>query len=75
MSNVGGKANELRDKIFSLMLTGKGSSDSAVSMSGFGLSSQPVDATHALNLSAGVSNCNVFLGRSFNWRAILLRAL
>ncbi len=30
------------------------------------LSSQPVDATHALNFSAGVSNFNVFLGRSFN---------
>ena len=32
----------------------------------FDLPSQPVNATHALNLSAGVSNCNVFLGRSFN---------
>jgi hypothetical protein len=37
------------------------------------LPSQPVNATHALNLSAGVSNCNVFLGRSFSCRAILLR--
>ena len=27
---------------------------------------QPVNATHALNFSAGVSNCNVFLGRSFS---------
>jgi hypothetical protein len=27
---------------------------------------QPVDATHALNLLAGVSNPNVFLGRSFS---------
>ncbi len=27
---------------------------------------QPVDATHALNLSAGVSNSNVSRGRSFN---------
>ena len=33
---------------------------------GKGVSSQPVDATHALKLSAGVSNFNVFLGRSFN---------
>jgi hypothetical protein len=30
------------------------------------LPSQPVNATHALNLSVGVSNCNVFLGRSFS---------
>ena len=37
------------------------------------LPSQPVAATHCLNLSAGVSNCNVFLGRSFNCLAILLR--
>ncbi len=27
---------------------------------------QPVDATHALNLSAGVSNPNVLRGRSFS---------
>ena len=30
---------------------------------------QLVDATHALNLSAGVSYPNVFLGRSFSCRA------
>ena len=30
---------------------------------------QPIDATHALNLSAGVSNSKVFRGLSFNWRA------
>ena len=30
------------------------------------LPSQPIDATQALNLCAGVSNCNVFLGRSFS---------
>ena len=30
---------------------------------------QPVDATHALNRSAGVSYANVFRGRSFNCRA------
>jgi hypothetical protein len=29
-----------------------------------GLPAQPVDATHALNLSAGVSNCKVSRGRS-----------
>src|SRR6476619_3055247 len=28
--------------------------------------SQPVDATHALNLSAGVSNCKVLRGRSLS---------
>jgi len=33
------------------------------------LPTQPVDATHALNRSAGVSYSNVFLGRSFNRRA------
>ncbi len=32
----------------------------------YGLRLQPVDATHALNLSAGVSNPNVSRGRSFN---------
>jgi len=30
---------------------------------------QLVDATHALNLSAGVSNSKVFRGRSLSWRA------
>ena len=30
--------------------------------SGFDLPAQPVDATHALNLSAGVSNCKVSRG-------------
>jgi len=30
------------------------------------LPAQPIDATHALNLSAGVSKANVFRGRSFN---------
>jgi len=30
---------------------------------------QPVDATHWLNRSAGVSKPNVFLGRSFSLRA------
>jgi hypothetical protein len=34
---------------------------------------QPVDATQALNLSAGVSNCKVSRGRSFSWRATLFR--
>jgi len=35
-------------------------------MSGFGVPAQPVDATQALNLSAGVSNCNVSRGRSLS---------
>jgi hypothetical protein len=30
------------------------------------LPAQPVDATHALNLSAGVSNCEVSHGRSLS---------
>ncbi|MGA7748675.1 MAG: hypothetical protein WCA63_00865, partial [Gallionella sp.] len=30
---------------------------------------QPIDATHALNLSAGVSYAKVLRGRSFNCRA------
>jgi hypothetical protein len=34
-------------------------------MSAFPLPAQPVDATQALNLSAGVSNCKVSRGRSF----------
>ena len=36
---------------------------------GYVLRVQPIDATHALNLSAGVSYSNVFLGRSFKRRA------
>src|SRR3974390_3248985 len=34
---------------------------------------QPVDATQALNLSAGVSNPRVLRGRSLSWRATLFR--
>src|SRR6266478_3555435 len=37
------------------------------------LPAQPVDATQALNLSAGVSNCKVSRGRSFSWRATLFK--
>jgi len=33
---------------------------------GLALPPQPVDATHALNLSAGVSNSKVFRGRSLS---------
>jgi hypothetical protein len=29
---------------------------------------QPIDATQALNRSAGVSNSSVLRGRSFSWR-------
>ncbi len=39
----------------------------------FALPAQPVDATQALNLSAGVSNAMVLRGRSFSWRATLFR--
>ena len=35
-------------------------------MSVYGVPAQPVDATQALNLSAGVSNCKVSRGRSFS---------
>jgi hypothetical protein len=35
-------------------------------MSGLPLPAQPVDATQALNLSAGVSNCKVSRGRSLS---------
>src|SRR5437016_5337325 len=35
-------------------------------MSGLPLPAQPVDATQALNFSAGVSNCKVSRGRSFS---------
>jgi hypothetical protein len=37
-----------------------------LTMSVVGLPAQPVDATQALNLSAGVSNCKVSRGRSFS---------
>ena len=39
----------------------------------FWLPPQPVDATQALNLSAGVSNSSVLRGRSFSCRATLFR--
>src|SRR3974390_3485990 len=39
----------------------------------FWLPVQPVDATQALNLSAGVSNPRVLRGRSLSWRATLFR--
>jgi hypothetical protein len=41
-------------------------------MSAYQLWTQPVDATHASNRSAGVSKSSVFLGRSFNCRATAL---
>ncbi len=40
----------------------------------FPVSPQPIDATQALNLSAGVSNSNVLRGRSFSCRATLFRS-
>ncbi len=39
----------------------------------FALPAQPIDATQALNLSAGVSNAKVLRGRSLSWRATLFR--
>src|SRR5438105_15856914 len=39
----------------------------------FRVPAQPVDATQALNFSAGVSNPRVLRGRSLSWRATLLR--
>ena len=41
-------------------------------MAAFRVRSQPVDATHWLNRSAGVSKFNVFLGRSFSCLATAL---
>jgi len=41
-------------------------------MTAFGLRFQPVDATHWLNRSAGVSKFNVFLGRAFSCLATAL---
>jgi hypothetical protein len=41
-------------------------SECAPITSGLPLLAQPVDATQALNLSAGVSNCKVSRGRSFS---------
>jgi hypothetical protein len=38
------------------------------------LPAQPIDATQALNLSAGVSKFNVFRGRSFNCLATLFNS-
>lgn len=39
---------------------------------GYRVRIQPVDATDCRNLSAGVSKCSVFLGRSFSLRATAL---
>src|SRR5205809_4715751 len=39
------------------------------------LPAQPVDATQALNLSAGVSNCKVSRGRSFEMTTLFGHAL
>src|SRR3974377_531354 len=39
----------------------------------YALPVQPVDATQALNLSAGVSNPRVLRGRPLSWRATLFR--
>jgi len=47
--------------------------DPLSTVSGLPLPAQPVEATQALNLSAGVSNCKVSRGRSFSWRATLFR--
>jgi hypothetical protein len=41
-------------------------------MAAFGVPPQSVNATHALNRSAGVSNSNVLRGLSFSCRATLL---
>ena len=40
----------------------------------FWLPARLVDATQALNLSAGVSNPKVLRGRSLSWRATLFRS-
>jgi len=40
--------------------------DVALALSAHRVPAQPVDATQALNLSAGVSNCKVSRGRSFS---------
>src|SRR5947209_1336498 len=48
-------------------------SNEGVLMSALPLPAQPVDATQALNFSAGVSNPRVLRGRSLSWRATLLR--
>ena len=45
---------------------GSGPSNYTRRMTALGLRSQPIDATHWLNRSAGVSKLSVFLGRSFN---------
>ena len=56
-------------KVESGIMTAQGTSESFMHHPAsvrFWLSAQPVDATHALNLSAGVSKLNVLRGRSFN---------
>ena len=45
--------------------------DLATIIGGHGLRTQPIDATHALNRSAGVSYSNVFLGLSLSRLATL----
>jgi WD40 repeat protein len=45
----------------------------SLSVAALGPPAQPVDATQALNLSGGVSNCKVSRGRSLSWRATLFK--
>jgi hypothetical protein len=47
-------------------LARNGYADCIARMSALWVPAQPVDATQALNLSAGVSNCKVSRGRSFS---------
>ena len=52
-------------EVFNSAWAGK-TMDQVVPMSLRRVPAQPVDATQALNLSAGVSNCKVSRGRSFS---------
>ena len=57
----------IADNAKSMSLMGQSSHFGCVLVtSGLHLRAQPVDATQALNLSAGVSNCKVSRGRSFS---------
>jgi hypothetical protein len=59
-------ADEMIEWRYALLVSPKMALFGSAAMSTLRLPAQPVDATQALNLSAGVSNCKISRGRSFS---------
>jgi len=64
--SIGRRSALPRERFSPLALFGHGAMSGLSLPSVILLPAQPVDATQALNLSAGVSNCKVSRGRSFS---------